>query len=1084
MKYMKLQTLCILLPLSVAMSMAKGVRGQKSVEPQDTKWIADQHVLGVNKETGHATYIPYASLLDLKGDQRYQHAWMQPERAMTLSLNGTWKFKWVPGTPQGPRPTEWQSATLDDSRWDDIRVPMSWEMTGRYNRPTYVNTSYPFKNEPPYAREGFTEHGVVDHNATGFYRRTFDLPKEWRDKRVLIHFDGVYSAATVYVNGKFVGYSQGANNDAEFDITDMARPGSDQLSVRVYRWSDGSYLEGQDMWRMSGIHRDVYLVAVPKIFVRDHVISVDRQGADGTSGNLRVALDIDNRSGLKATKTFRLQLTDAQDKVVATDEQTVAVRGPKAAVILSTGNLTELTPWNADQPYLYHVTVSQLENGREEMVMSDRYGFRNIQTVSRGDEHYFTLNGKRVFFKGTNYHDADPRYGRFVPEETMLKDLYLMKQANINIVRTSHYTRQAKMYAMMDELGMYCMDEADLECHGNQGLTRDADWRDAFVDRNVRMVQRDRNHPSVVFWSLGNENGRGDNMVACRNAVKALDSRPVHCHGNTEDSLSTDMYSEMYTSVGSARRLVNGRNGLPFFICEYAHAMGQAVGNLVDYWEVIENSKSIVGACVWDWVDQAVYDVRKMPTDNYVDAKSFKNFTTGYDYDPYFDNHQVNDKSFQGNFLDNGIIRPDREWTTKLTEVKKVYQHVKFSDFDPSTCRFTLRNNYPFTNLKDLFYLSFEVSKDGRVVQQGVLDDKLDIAPGAHAQLILPVKVEPDGQAEYTVLVGLCTKYASSWAPKGYRLADEQFVLQPRLASLPEMNAKGKLVVEGNRVKGADFSVEFDQNGALMSYVYKGKELLDSAPEYNDFRRIDNDTDTKQYEKDGNNDGTPGYDYAATGIESYQVTTPLQAEEGLATLTMAAKGWKTNYSVGYTVYANGVVDMKVTFEPQRRGLRRLGMGMKFAPGFDRVEYYAKGPWSNYRDRQTGSYLGRYETRIDDMIDENIHPQTYGDHQALRDLTLFNDKTGARLRVQTQGMVSFSLSHFNEQEYNHKLHYTRMHWSDLTHYDQLFAHFDYWHRGIGNNSCFSDSCLPQYETPYPGNYQGADQLTYTLRFIPE
>ena len=400
MTWNKLQTLCLFLVASVSIADAKPVKKSQTVKVQDMQWIADQHVLGVQKEKGHATYIPYATTADLKADERYQHAWKMPQKAMTLNLNGTWKFKWTAGTPQGPRPTEWQSPTLDDSKWDDIRVPMNWEMTGRYNRPTYVNTSYPFKNEPPYAREGFVEHGVGDHNAVGFYRRTFDLPADWNGKRVFIHFDGVYSAATVYVNGVFAGYSQGANNDAEFDITSQVRPGKNQLSVRVFRWSDGSYLEGQDIWHMSGIHRDVYLVAVPKTFVRDHRITVNNQSADGTDGQLQVDLDIDNRSGLSATKTYRLQLTDANDKVVAQAEQQVKISAAQTQVTLTTDALSTLTPWNADQPYLYNVIISQLEKGREEMVFSTKYGFRNIQTVNNGDVHHFTINGKRVFFKG------------------------------------------------------------------------------------------------------------------------------------------------------------------------------------------------------------------------------------------------------------------------------------------------------------------------------------------------------------------------------------------------------------------------------------------------------------------------------------------------------------------------------------------------------------------------------------------------------------------------------------------------------------------------------------------------------------
>lgn len=1036
-------------------------------------WISNQKVLGVNKEVGHATYVPYASKSLMMADARFETPWEDPTKAMTLDLNGTWKFKWVKGTPQGPGPSEFQAADLDDSSWDEIRVPMSWEMDSRYNLPTYNNTGYPHFNEPPYAMRGHEEHGITDHNATGFYRRTFDLPENWKDKRIFIHFDGVYSCCVVWVNGKFVGYSQGANNVAEFDLTKVVKLGKNQLSVRVYRWCDGSYLEGQDMWRLSGIHRDVYLFATPKTFVRDHYITVSEQSVDATSGKLNVALDIDNRDGEKTVKTVRMELLDADGKKVAQTEQQVKLNGTSSNVLLTTGLLQGLTPWNAENPYLYDVVVSQLSGGKEEMVFATKYGFRNVQVVNSGSNHYFTINGKRIFFKGTNVHDAHPLYGRHMDNETMLKDLTLMKQANINTVRTSHYPRHAKMNAMMDVFGLYVMDEADLECHGNNGLTRDTTWTEAFVDRNIRMVLRDRNHPSVIFWSLGNENGRGRNMYHCYDAIRRIDSRFIHCHGE----MASDMHSEMYPSVESTKRLSRGRDGQPFFICEYAHAMGQAIGNLVDYWKVIESSTGIVGACVWDWVDQSIYNPLNIKNGNLVDKNGFRAWTGGYDYDPWFKTHANNDKAFQGNFCNNGIITPDRAWTPKLTEVKKVYQHVEFLDLNQHTM--TLKNKYPFNNLADMFYLKYAVLKDGVEVESGVMD--VNVPALQSSRVNIPYKTTVSDDAEYLLMVGLCLKEDQLWAKKGYQLADEQFALNQRKA-LPVIAANGNLKVSGNKVTGEDFSVEFDANGAVKSYIWKGMELLAAAPEYNDFRRIDNDTDGKQALTDPN-DGTPGYDYAATGIENYQITAPLKKNKNKAAISMSATGSKTNYSVTYTVYSNGVLDMKVTFEPQRRGLRRLGMGMQFAPGFEEVEYYAKGPWSNYKDRQTGSYLGRYTTTVRDMVDEYVHPQTYGDRQALRDLILKN-KNGVQLHVYTEGDVAFSLSHFNELEWNHNTHFNKLHWSDLTLHPQLFAHFDYWQRGIGNNSCFADCSLPHYETPYPGNYQGAAELSYTLRFVPE
>lgn len=1041
----------------------------------DEHWIADQHVTGVNKEDGHATYMPYADREALMADTRFDKPWQDPHKADFVSLNGTWKFRFVPGTPDGPGHADFQSASLDDSGWDDIRVPMSWEMTGRYNKPTYNNTFYPFHNTPPAAMRGHEDHGITEHNAVGFYRRDFDMPEGWRDKRVFLHFDGVYSCCAVWINGRFAGYSQGANNVAEFDISDLARTGRNQLSVKVYRWCDGSYLEGQDMWRLSGIHRDVYLFATPRTFVRDHYITVSGQSADGTAGILDVAVELDNRDGKKTAKTVAVELYDAARRLVASASKRADISGKSEKIHLTTPALAGLKPWNVDNPYLYSVVVRQFDGDREEMAFATKYGFRNIASVDSADHHYYTINGKRIFFKGADIHDTHPLYGRYVDNETMLADICLMKKANLNTVRTSHYPRTPKMYAMMDAYGIYVMDEADLECHGNQSLTRNADWEDAFTDRSRRMVLRDRNHPCVVFWSLGNENDSGPNMSACYNTVKSLDGRFVHCHGDK----ASDMYSEMYPTIDGVKSLMAGApDGRPYFMCEYAHAMGQAVGNLTDYWQLIENSTGIVGACIWDWVDQGIYDPAAIAAGNTVNADGFHAWTGGYDFDPWFDNHATNDKSFQGNFLNNGIITPDRRWTSKLSEVKKVYQHVEFRDYADG--RLTIVNKYPFNNLNDKFYLRGTVLRDGREAENFTMP--VFVAALDTARVALPMTVVPGDDAEYSLIVGLCLKEDAPWAERGYMLADEQFALSPRMA-LPAVNAAGPLAVTGRKVKGDGFEIEFDENGALCSYIYGGRQLIARAPEYNDFRRIDNDTEGKQCVDGVNDGGDMRYDYAATGIENHTVHSPLTVADGKASLAMSATGSKTAYSVDYTVYPDGTLDMKVTFDPQRRGLRRLGMGMAFAPGFEEIEYFAKGPDTNYKDRQTGSYARLYSTTIRDMVDENVHPQTYGDRQAMRSLLLRDKEGKTDLRILAQGDVAFSLTHYDELAWNRETYYHRLHWADLTEHPETFAHFDYWQRGIGNNSCFSDCCLPHYETPYPGNMQGADELSYTLRFCP-
>lgn len=1019
----------------------------------DVSFISDQTKLGDHKEDAHATFIPYATTADMKADPFYSTPWLTPEKAMTISLNGQWKFKYVAGSSYAPGSSEFYAADYDDSSWDEIKVPLSWEMAG-YGKPVYTNVGYPFYNNAPNANHGREYNGVTDNNATGFYRRTFTLPESWNDKRVFIHFDGVYSAAVVWVNGKYVGYSQGSNTDAEFDITDFVTPGSDnQLSVRVYRWCDGSYLEGQDMWHLSGIHRDVYLVATPKTFVSDHYITSTDMNTEATGATMNVALTIDNREGETTKKNIEVELLDADGSTVASMSQDVELTeaDKTKSITLSTDKLTGLTPWNAEKPYLYTVVVRQNNaDGAEEMVFSTKYGFRNI--TRSGNLVY--INGQRVFFKGVNTQDTHPEYGRAIDMETMLTDVRMMKQANINTVRTSHYPRQPKMYAMFDYFGLYVMDEADVECHGNQGLTSTSSWSDAFVDRNVRMVMRDRNHPSVIFWSLGNECGNGSNMADAYSAVKALDSRMVHYEAGSATSGYSDLYSDMYPTVASVEQKSAGYSGMPYFICEYAHAMGQAVGNLIDYWNVIENSTGIIGACIWDWVDQSIYDPEKLAAGIKQDERGFNYFTSGYDY-----NYPDVNNGFQGNFVNNGLITANRVWTAKLREVKKVYQYVTFEKFSGNTL--TIKNKYNFTNLSD-FCLRYAILKDGRTVEEGQTDLPSTVA-GATTDVTVPYTTKCSDDAEYTIMLSLCLKSDASWAKAGYAIAEEQFALNERPA-LSEINGGGSLSVVDNTVSGTttdgkQYEISFSSDGQLTGWTFDGKSFINAAPDFNCSRNIDNDINT------------------SSQSSTHSVTSSLSKSGDNAVMTQQGNGWLCDYTIAYTIYPSGVIDMKVTFMP-KNVTRRIGLGMQFPGGFENVEYYAKGPWSNYVDRQTGSYLGRYTTTVDDMFEELPHPQTMGDRQALRELVLTDRTNGANLTVQTEGQVAFSLSHYNESEWmKGELWNQILHSYDLTRDNTVYAHFDYWQRGLGNNSCGGDSCLPQYECPTYGSH------TYTLRLTP-
>ena len=1018
----------------------------------DVSWISNQSKVSDHKEDAHATFIPYASVEQLKADAlHYEQPWQQPDetKAEYINLNGTWKFQYVAGTSYGPGSSEFQAKDYNDNSWGTIRVPLSWEMAN-YGKPVYTNVGYPFQDNAPNANVGWTQYGVTDHNATGFYRRTITIPESWNDKRVFIHFDGVYSAAVVWVNGKYVGYSQGSNTDAEFDLTGFVTTGDNQLSVRVYRWCDGSYLEGQDMWHLSGIHRDVYLVATPKVFVSDHYITSSLSN-DATSGSMSVKLTVDNRNTVSANKTLQVSLLDADGKQIATGTENYSGTA-KAEKTVTLSGLSNLHPWSAEDPYLYTVVVSQKdENGAEEMAFSTKYGFKTV-TIS-GTK--LLVNGKRIFVKGVNTQDTHPEYGRAIDMETMLKDIKMMKQANVNTIRTSHYPRQPKMYAMMDAYGLYCVNEADVECHGNQGLASNSSWQTAITDREVRMVKRDRNHPSVLFWSLGNECGAASNFSSAKTEMKKYDSRPIfYCN---EDNIVdySDLHSNMYPSVDATSSKSNGYNGKPYFICEYAHAMGQAVGNLKEYWDVIESSNGIIGGCIWDWVDQSIYK----PSDLVNGTKTkngFHNWTAGYDYNSIAVNWNPV-TGFQGNFLNNGIITPDRAWTSKLTEVKKVYSNVTFSK-NGSTL--TVKNKNSFIDLSG-YMLTYQLLCDGCLQEEGILSTPSATA-GNSAYVTLP-SFSTDNDHEYLLNVQLRLKNSTLWADAGYIVADEQFSLTDRKeVTAGNYTANGGSVsVNGNTVNittrdGKKSTISFS-NGKLNSWNYNGTDLIYAAPDFNSYRDIDNDRWSGSFQKS----------------TSTSVTSKLTKEGNVAKMSMSGGNI---YTIDYIIYPDATIDMKVTFNSSSN-YRRVGLGMQFTGGFENVEYYARGPWSNYVDRKTGSYLGRYVTTVDDMIEENIHPQTYGDHQDLRELILSNGNVA--LTIKTGGNVAYSLSHYDETQYcgtGDTMWSDGKHWYDLSKSNQIFAHFDYWQRGLGNGSCGGDSCLNKYLCP-SGSY------SYTLRFTP-
>lgn len=1053
----------------------------------DESWVENEKVFEHWKQKAHATFIPYSSTTLMQKDDCYRFPWLEPKHADVLSLNGDWKFHYTADRSKGrPGKDDFYADNADVSGWDNIRVPLNWEMAG-YDVPVYNNVGYPFHNNPPFIK-AFDDN--FDKNPVGSYRRNFTLPENWKDgRRVFIHFDGACSAIVVWVNGQYAGYSQGANTDAEFDVTNYVRKGENNVSVRVYRWSDGSYLEGQDMWHLAGIHRDVYLVSTPRTFVFDHYITSTLDAASKyTEGSLNVALTVNNPMYDKVTKNLEVELLDANDKLVARQnvQAVMTAKDSHKTFNVKMEGLKGLTPWSSENPYLYTVVVRQKQGDKEEMVFSTKYGFRSVE--QRGNLIY--VNGERVFFKGVNTQDIHPLLGHAIDTETMLKDVVLMKQANVNTVRTSHYPRQPRMYAMFDYYGLYCMDEADVECHNNQSLSDTPSWENAYVDRTERMVLRDRNHPSVVFWSLGNESGGGQNFQATYDCVKRLlpgRDNFVHYEGYNHGEKYSDFGSDMYPKVETVIKQSSGLNNKPYFICEYAHAMGQAVGNLQEYWDVIEKSTGIVGGCIWDWVDQGIYDTRRIKEHKpLVDSKTgLHYYTSGYDYTRM----NRGDNGFQGDFMSNGIITPGREWTAKLEEVKYVYRDADFVGF--KNHKLTLKNKSAFTNLADAYTLTFRVLADGKEVEKGAAAVP-SCKPGATCEVDIPYTTAVSADKEYVVELSLNLKNNASWAKKGYSMvatqfklgadaavasvpvADPTFVEQPH-GTLPVIGKlKGKLKIEGRKVIGENFAISFAENGTIADWTFNGKQIVmpEAGPDFNGFRRIANDNISL-----GATGGVAENENKEEGAISGQkhlVKAPTKQGKNVVVETTVGNG-KDTHAIVYTIYLNGVVDMKVTFENSSVDTRRVGITMQFAPGMENVEYYAKGPWSNYIDRQRSQMLGRYTTTVDGMFEEQSAPQTMGDRQGLRNLKLSGN--GTSLDITVEGMLAFSLSHVDDQQFNYDVFYGGKHPYDLTRSPQVFAHFDSWQRGIGNHSCGGDSCLPQYQVP-------TGKHVVTMRFAPK
>lgn len=999
----------------------------------------DETFFGENKEDGHATYMPYSSVEKMKSDERYNRPWIEPDNAEYMSLNGTWSLNWVESIAQRPGKATFWGDDVDVSSWDKIEVPSCLEMNG-YGDPLYINVEYAFNNNPPMIE---MKNGLL--NSVASYRRDFDLPAEWNNKCLFLHFDGIYGAAFIWMNGKYVGYTQSGNNDSEFDVTEHARQGKNNVCVQVIRWSDASYLEGQDMWHMSGIHRDVYLFATPKTFVRDHYITSSLDETSGyTAGEMNVEVEMDNRGSEATVKSVDVILAAPDGSEIACKSATFEFKpgDESKTVSIAFEGLSGLLPWTAETPNLYTVTVVQKDAaGNEEHVFSTKYGFRHIE-IKNGLVY---INGEKVLFKGANLQDTHPVTGRSVDVETMLNDVKMFKQANMNTVRTSHYPRQAKMNAMFDYYGLYCMDESDVECHYNWnkgkesgGITNEESWRAQYIDRTVRMVYRDRNFPSIIFWSLGNESGGGKNFQHTYAATRALDARPIHYEGATRAGTAhTDLWSVMYPTLERVDKDANNNSkGQPYFMCEYAHAMGNAVGNLQEYWDLIENSKYGIGGCIWDWADQSIYDAEDIKNGVF-EVDGMNKYRTGFDYPgPH-----------QGNFVNNGLVTAERAWSPELTNVKYVYQYVKFVGYDIESRNLTIKNNYDFISL-DKFCIEYSVLIDGEVVENGRVDIPA-VSPNEETTLNIPYKTEPADGKEMLLNIELCYKDEQLWTKAGYCIAAEQYTLAERDTTAFAMSPSDELTLtktaQGYSVKSSRMEMTFKADGTMLSWVVEGNRLMEVGPEYGNYRWVENDKPTETLSQ-----------YAVgPGIKSKSATFKLSDDKKQVTVEVKASTWCSDYKFVYTITADGAMLLDASYTATVSDARRIGMTMEFPAHFEQIEYYAYGPFENYVDRRGGSTLGRYYTTVSDMFEPYPMPQSMGNREGLRDLLLFSPEEGIGIKVQTRGNVAFSMLHYSDEHLKRTDHTWELEKGNV------YAHFDCYQKGIGNGSCNEVATLDKY-----------------------
>jgi len=1002
----------------------------------------DPAVLGKNKEPAHSHHIPYPDIpTALKNDPLHS--------SFYRSLNGIWKFHYV--KKPADRPVDFYRDDYDVSLWADISVPGNWELQG-FGVPIYTDTAYPFPSDPPRVPR--------DDNPVGSYKRSFTIPDSWEGCQVYLHFGSVKSAMYVWVNGKKAGYSQGSKTPAEFNITPYLRKGENSLALEVYRYSDGAYLEGQDYWKISGIERDVYLFSTPSVHIRDFFALPDLDD-NYRDAKLRVTAHVQNHlPSNSGDYRIRLDLWDEKNQSILdspVENDFLAHQRGESAVAFEL-DVKNPKKWTAETPHLYTLLLSLKESsGRTTEVVTCKIGFRKVEIT----DGQLLINGVPIYLKGVNRHEHDPVTGRYVREDSMIKDIQLMKQFNINAVRTSHYPNTPQWYELCDKYGLYVIDEANIESHGVEPYDRDKtltdkpEWRQAFLDRTIRMVERDKNHACIIIWSLGNENGFGQNFVATYEWIKQRDpSRPVQSEDAGLEPY-TDIFCPMYDRIQKIKEYAEGEDPRPLILCEYAHAMGNSVGNLQDYWDVIYANTKLQGGFIWDWVDQGLAAIDDTGT-------SFWAF--GGDFGPP-------GTPSDDNFCINGLVFPDRKSHPHIWEVKKVYQYIKAEPVILEKGQFRIHNLYDFTNLNN-YAMRWEFTGDGQVIAEGKIP-KVNVAPHESKQVEIPIpKIQPKPGVEYFLNLSWTTIHPTGLVPEGHEVAWDQFELpayfEPTSIPLDKLPPVELEQTENQAIiKGRTFILIFDkEKGTVSSLIYEGKELIEQGPLPN-FWRAPNDNDfgngmperCKIWYGAGIKRKVQSVSIKKTGAAQVHIDVNTNLEAGTSP-----------YNSRFIVLGSGDVFIESRFNPGNQDLPelpRFGMQMTLPVEFDNMEWYGRGPHESYWDRKTGAAIDIYRGKVIDQHHPYIRPQESGNKTDVRWIALTDDR-GIGLLAVGMPLLSTSASHYLIEDFENGPEKEQRHATDLKKRDLVMWNLDYKQMGVGGDDSWGARPHDKY-TLFPKEY---------------